>query len=331
MGMAGSTRSRDAVYFAMLALIITLVPIFVESRYYLIVLNIIGLNTIVVVGLNLLIGFAGQISLGHAAFYGLGSYFSGILTVNYGFSHWPAMVVAMVTTGAIAYLIGYPALKLRGHYLVMATLGFGIIINILMGELEHFTGGHDGLIGIPPLSIGGLKFDNDLKNFFLIWTFVFFCMLVARNLLHSRVGRALRAIHGSEVAANSLGVNTASYKVRVFVLSAMFASISGSLYAHYITFISPSTYDFYYSIQVVTMVIVGGMGSLWGSLFGAAVLSFISEALHVAKQYHVIAYGVFLSLILVFLPEGVPVSIHKFYQNKKLKKLMAVENSGMTG
>jgi branched-chain amino acid transport system permease protein len=321
---------RDFLPFGLLLVTIVLVPVFVESKYYLIVLNIIGLNTMVVVGLNLLIGFAGQISLGHAAFYGLGSYFSGILTVNYGFPLWPAMLVGMLATGAIAYLIGYPSLKLRGHYLVMATLGFGIIINILMGELEQFTGGHDGLIGIPPLSIGGLTLDDDLKNFYLIWTFVFFCMLAARNLLHSRVGRALRAIHGSEVAANSLGVNTASYKVKVFVLSAMFASVSGSLYAHYITFISPSTYDFYYSIQVVTMVIVGGMGSLWGSLFGAAVLTFISEALHVAKQYHVIAYGVFLSLALIFLPKGVLVSIYHFYQNRKLQRLTGAENGGLT-
>jgi branched-chain amino acid transport system permease protein len=329
MEMTKVTKYKDLLPFGILAVMIVLVPVFVESKYYLIVLNVIGLNTMVVVGLNLLIGFAGQISLGHAAFYGLGSYFSGILTVKYGFPLWPAMLAGMLTTGGIAYLIGYPSLKLRGHYLVMATLGFGIIVNILMGELDQFTGGHDGLMGIPPLSIGGLVFDTDLKNFYLIWGFVFFSMLAARNLLNSRVGRALRAIHGSEVAANSLGVNTASYKVKVFVLSAMFASVAGSLYAHYITFISPSTYDFYYSIQVVTMVIVGGMGSLWGSLLGAAVLSFISEALHVAKQYHVIAYGVFLSLALIFLPKGVLVSIHHFYQNKKLQRLIAAEGSGI--
>ncbi len=315
-------KQKDNLCFGILAVIIMVIPVFVESKYYFIVLNVIGLNTIVVVGLNLLIGFAGQISLGHAAFYGLGSYFSGTLTVNYGFPLWPAMLSGMLATGAIAYLIGYPSLKLRGHYLVMATLGFGIIINILMGELEQFTGGHDGLMGIPPLAIGGLVFDNDLKNFYLIWSFVFLFMLLARNLINSRVGRALRAIKGSEVAANSLGVNTADYKVKVFVLSAMFASISGSLYAHYITFISPSSYDFYYSIQVVTMVIVGGMGSLWGSLFGAGILTFISEALHIAKQYHVIAYGIFLCLVLVFLPEGILVGIHHFFSKRKTRKLM---------
>jgi branched-chain amino acid transport system permease protein len=315
-------KQKDIYCFAALAIIIVILPVFVESKYYFIVLNVIGLNTIVVVGLNLLIGFAGQISLGHAAFYGLGSYFSGILTVNYGFPLWPAMIVGMLATGMIAYLIGYPSLKLRGHYLVMATLGFGIIVNILMGELEQFTGGHDGLIGIPQLAIGGLTFDNDLKNFYLIWSFVFLSMLAARNLLNSRVGRALRAVHGSETAANSLGINTADYKVKVFVLSAMFASISGSLYAHYITFISPSSYDFYYSIQVVTMVIVGGMGSLWGSLFGAGVLTFISEALHVAKQYHIIAYGIFLCLVLVFLPEGILVGCYHFFLRRKARKLI---------
>jgi branched-chain amino acid transport system permease protein len=321
-------KQKDILGFGALAVIIIVLPLFVESKYYFIVLNVIGLNTIVVVGLNLLIGFAGQISLGHAAFYGLGSYFSGILTVNYGFPLWPAMVVGMMATGAVAYLIGYPSLKLRGHYLVMATLGFGIIINILMGELEQFTGGHDGLMGIPPLAIGGWVFDTDLKNFYLIWSFVFLCMVAARNLLNSRVGRALRAISGSEVAANSLGVNTADYKVKIFVLSAMFASISGSLYAHYITFISPSSYDFYYSIQVVTMVIVGGMGSLWGSLLGAGVLTCISEALHIAKQYHIIAYGVFLCLVLVFLPEGVLMGITNFFVKNKDK--VAYYKNGLT-
>jgi branched-chain amino acid transport system permease protein len=326
--MKALLKKKDFLYFMTLALVIILIPAFMENKYYFIILNVIGLNTIVVVGLNLLIGFAGQISLGHAAFYGLGSYFSGILTVNYGFPLWPAMLVGMLATGGVAYLIGYPSLKLRGHYLVMATLGFSIIVYILMGELEQFTGGHDGLIGIPHLSIGGILFDNDLKNFYLIWTFVFFSIFVSRNLLNSRVGRALRAIHGSEVAANSLGINTASYKVKVFVLSAMYASVSGSLYAHYITFISPSTYDFYYSIQVVTMVIVGGMGSLWGSLLGAAVLTSISEALHIAKQYHIIAYGVFLCLVLIFLPEGILVGIQNYYHKRKVAKLIEAEAKG---
>ncbi|MBW1697540.1 MAG: branched-chain amino acid ABC transporter permease [Deltaproteobacteria bacterium] len=313
-------EKTDRLYFLLLGSAIVMAGVFMESRYYYIVLNVIGLNTIVVVGLNLLIGFAGQISLGHAAFYGLGSYFSGILTVNYGLSPWLAMGIGMIVTAAIACMIGYPSLKLKGHYLVMATLGFSIIVNILMGEMDQFTGGHDGLIGIPPISIGPIVFDDDARNFYLIWTFVFVCMLLARNLLNSRVGRALRAIRGSEAAASSLGVNVSQYKVKVFVLSAVYASVAGSLYAHYITFISPGTYDFYYSIQVVTMVIVGGQGSLWGSLFGTALLTTISEALHVARQYHVIAYGIFLTLVLIFLPEGILVGFGKLYRSCRVNK-----------
>ncbi len=325
----GDFFKRELLPFFILLCFIVLIPIFVRGQYYYIVLNVIGLNTIVVVGLNLLIGYAGQISLGHAAFYGMGAYFSGILTTNYGFPIWAAMIIGMIFTGIIAYLVGYPALKLKGHYLVMATLGFSIIVYILMVELDNITGGPDGLIGIPQVKIGSFIFDTDRKNFCLIWTFVFLCFLLSRNLLQSRVGRALRAIHGSEVAAGALGINTSSYKVKVFVLSAVYASFAGSLYAHYMAFISPRSFDFYYSIEVVTMVIVGGMGSLWGSLFGAGVLTFFSEALHVTERFHVIAYGIVLTLVLVFLPEGIFYGIYNLYQKMRLKRRIIANRSNL--
>jgi branched-chain amino acid transport system permease protein len=313
---------RENLFLIILALLIILIPVVVKNKYYLTVMNVIGLNTIVVVGLNLLIGFAGQISLGHAAFYGMGAYLSAILTTTYHFPPWPTMVIAMLATGVVAYFVGYPSLKLRGHYLVMATLGFSIIVNIFMVELDKITGGPSGFPGIPPLSIGRLTFDNDYKNFYLIWTFTFFSILVSLNLVNSRVGRALKAIHGSEVAANTLGVDTDKYKTKVFVLSAIFASLSGSLYAHYLTFISPRSFDFYYSIQVVTMVIVGGMGSIWGAFFGAGLLTILSEILHVAEKYNIIAYGTLLTLVLVFLPEGFLVGLYSFYQKRKTKTLI---------
>jgi branched-chain amino acid transport system permease protein len=313
---------RENLFLIILALLIILIPLLVKNKYYFIVMNVAGLNTIVVVGLNLLIGFAGQISLGHAAFYGIGAYVSAILTTTYHFPPWAAMAIAMLVTEVIAYLVGYPSLKLRGHYLVMATLGFGIIINIFMVELDKITGGPSGFPGIPNLSIGKLVFNNDFKNFYLIWTFAFSSILVSLNLVNSRVGRALRAIHGSEVAANTLGVDTDKYKTKVFVLSAMFASLAGSLYAHYMTFISPRSFDFYYSIQVVTMVIVGGMGSIWGAFFGAGLLTVLSEILHVAEKYNIIVYGTLLTLVLVFLPEGFLVGLYNFYQRRKIKALI---------
>jgi branched-chain amino acid transport system permease protein len=225
----------------------------------------------------------------------------------------------MLATGVVAYFVGYPSLKLRGHYLVMATLGFSIIINILMVELDTITGGPSGFPGIPNLSIGKLIFDSDKRNFYLIWTLTFFSILVSLNLVNSRVGRALKAIHGSEVAANTLGVDTDKYKTKIFVLSAVFASLAGSLYAHYVTFISPRSFDFYYSIQVVTMVIVGGMGSLWGAFFGAALLTLLSEVLHVAEKYNIVVYGSLLTLVLVFLPEGFLVGLYHFYRRRKMK------------
>jgi len=316
---------RENLFLILLALLIILVPVLVKNKYYFIVMNVIGLNTIVVVGLNLLIGFAGQISLGHAAFYGMGAYLSAILTTTYHFPPWPTMVIAMLVTGVVAYLVGYPSLKLRGHYLVMATLGFSIIVNIFMVELDKITGGPSGFPGIPSLSIGRLTFDNDYKNFCLIWTFAFLSILVSLNLVNSRVGRALKAIHGSEVAANTLGVDTDKYKTKVFVLSAIFASLSGSLYAHYLTFISPRSFDFYYSIQVVTMVIVGGMGSIWGGFFGAGLLTILSEILHVAERYNIIAYGTMLTLVLVFLPEGFLVGLYGLYQKRRTKALIERE------
>jgi branched-chain amino acid transport system permease protein len=315
-------RKRENLFLAIFALLIILIPLLIKNKYYIIVMNVVGLNTIVVVGLNLLIGFAGQISLGHAAFYGMGAYLSAILTTTYHFPPWPTLVIAMLATGVIAYFVGYPSLKLRGHYLVMATLGFGIIVNIFMVELDKITGGPSGFPGIPYLSIGKLTFDNDFKNFYLIWTFAFLSILVSLNLVNSRVGRALKAIHGSEVAANSLGVDTDRYKTKVFVLSAIFASLSGSLYAHYLTFISPRSFDFYYSIQVVTMVIVGGMGSIWGAVLGAGLLTVLSEILHVAEKYNIIAYGAVLTLVLVFLPEGFLVGLYNLYQRRKIRALI---------
>jgi branched-chain amino acid transport system permease protein len=281
-----------------------LAPILIRNNYYLLVLNIAGLNVLVVVGLNLLIGYAGQISLGHAAFFGLGAYISGILTTAYGLPPWPTLALAAVLTGAIAYLIGKPILRLEGHYLVMATLGFGVIFSILIHQMEALTGGPSGLAGIKRLALGSMVLDTDRDNFYLIWGFVLVTLWLAFNLIDSRSGRALAAISGNEIAAGCMGVDTEGYKVMIFVFSAVLASLAGSLYAHYITFISPRTFSFFYSIQVVTMVFVGGCGHLWGACFGAVVLTMLPELLQELKDYSILAYGLILMVVLVFFPEG---------------------------
>ncbi len=311
-------KSRKIASLVVFAAVVVLFPVLVPNPYYINVANIIGLNTIIVVGLNLLIGYAGQISLGHAAFYGLGAYISGILTVTYNVSPWLAMIIAVCATALLALIVGIPTLKLRGHYLVMATLGLNLIVNITIVQWDEVTGGPSGFPGIPNLSIGTWAFDTDQRMYFLIWSVAFASILLALNLVQSRAGRGLRALHGSEIAADSVGVPTKTYKVKTFVLSAIYASLAGSLYAHYLTFISPKTFDIFFSIELVTMVIVGGMGSIWGVLFGTVFLTTLPNVLHFFDEYKDIFYGLILVLILIFLPEGVVVALREKWRTKKL-------------
>jgi branched-chain amino acid transport system permease protein len=295
---------KNKIYLLIFTAIIFTLPAFLQNNYHLMVLNVAALNILVVVGLNLLIGYAGQISLGHAAFFGLGAYISAVLTTTYGFPIWPTLLLAMVITGMVAFAIGIPTLKLEGHYLVMATLGFNVIVYIVMIQLEPVTGGPSGFSGIPRLQAGGFIFDSDRKIYFLLWAVSIGSLLLSLNLIHSRVGRAMAALSQNEIAARCTGIDTERYKVKIFVLSAVLASLAGSLYAHYLTFISPATFSFFYSLQVVTMVLVGGMGSLWGSLFGALLLTLLPEALHAVKEYNVLLYGLILMVALVFFPQG---------------------------
>lgn len=295
---------KNKVSLIIFSLLIFLIPMMVRNNYHLMVLNVAALNILVVIGLNLLMGYAGQISLGQAAFFGLGAYLSAILTVTLGVPIWPTMIMATVVTGMIAYGIGIPTLKLEGHYLVMATLGFNVIIYIIMIQFETVTGGPSGFAGIPRLAIGGFVFDSDRKIYYLLWAMAMGILVLSLNLIHSRVGRAMAALSHNEIAAKCAGINVENYKVKIFVLGAVLASLAGSLYAHYITFISPGTFSFFYSIQVVTMVLIGGIGSLWGSVLGAILLTILPEALHGVKEYNVLVYGLILMLVLVFFPRG---------------------------
>ena len=295
---------QNQIFLLLFSSVVFALPFFLRNNYHLMVLNISALNILVVIGLNLLMGFAGQISLGHAAFFGLGAYLSGILTTTCGFPIWPTVLLAMVLTAGVAFAIGIPTLKLEGHYLVMATLGFNVIVYIVMLQLEPVTGGPSGFSGIPRLELSGFVFDSDRKYYYLLWAVSIGALLLSLNLIHSRVGRAMAALRQNEIAARCAGIDTEAYKVKIFVLSAVMASLAGSLYAHYITFISPGTFSFFYSLQVVTMVLVGGMGSLWGSVLGAFLLTLLPEVLHAVKEYNVLVYGLILMGVLVFFPHG---------------------------
>jgi branched-chain amino acid transport system permease protein len=292
----------------------------------------IGILTIVLVGLNLLMGYAGQISLGQAAFYGIGAYASAIMTtlasrhgVLPGISQswwwpWLAIVVGMVITGGFAYLIGKPILRLRGNYLAMATLGLGIILYILFREGEDFTGGNDGIAGIPRLAIGSFKIWPIQRYYFLVWAAALVVIVIALNIVNSRVGRALRSIHGSEVAANTMGVDTAKYKSQVLVVSAVFASLAGSLYAHFQALIAPTPFGFVASVELVVMSVVGGIASIWGAPFGVTLIYVVREVLRArlhailhgaGGEHEMVVYGIIVVVIMIFMPEGLTAGLVK--------------------
>jgi branched-chain amino acid transport system permease protein len=296
-------ESKRAVFI--LTICLAFFPFFIRSDYYLSITIFMGINAIIVMGLSLLMGYAGQISLGHAAFFGIGAYCSGVLTVKFGFSIVTAFFCGIFLSIVMALAIAIPTLKLKGHYLAVATLGFGEIIYVIFNELLEITGGPSGLSGIPSIRFFGYTFKGGWRYFYLVWTVAILLLIFSLNIIHSRVGRALRAVHGSEVAAQAMGVNVSRFKIQVFVLSAVYASIAGTLYAHFVTFISPSSFGLFVSILLLMMVVIGGGGSIWGALLGAGILTVLPESLRAFKDFDILVYGVILMAILLFMPEGV--------------------------
>ena len=301
--MLARLASSRTAGLAALAAVVALLPLALVNNYFYEVAILVGLNAIVCVGLNLLIGYAGQISLGHAGFFGLGAYGSAILTARYG---WPPISALLATTLAVALLalaVGRPILRLRGHYLAMATLGMGIIISIVIVTEDRLTGGPDGM-SVPPLVLAGLTLAGERVWYWVVGVVLVLSVWLALNLIDSPHGRALRALHGSEVAAEVGGIDSARHKVRVFVISAVYAAIAGSLTAHYAGFITPGKVSFFHSIELVTMVVFGGMASTFGAVVGAAMLTMLPQALTVFKEYEMVVFGAVMMLTMIFMPKG---------------------------
>lgn len=260
-------------------------------------------------------GYAGQVSLGQAGFYGIGAYVSSIASLHGGLPIIISAISGMLVAAIAAVILAVPALRLKGHYLAVATLGFGEIIYIILNEWG--PGGPSGFGDIPHFGFLGYTIDSTRDYFYLIWGLVAVVMFFSMNLIHSRTGRALRAIHDSDLACNAMGLNVVALKIKVFVLSAVYAALAGSLYAHYVTFISPSSFSLFYSILVLMMVIVGGITNLWGAIIGAVVITVLPELLRRFEELDVLVYGLILTLSLMFFRKGlVPILIEKM---KKLR------------
>ncbi len=292
--------------------ILAVLPFVLPNSFYVDLVIRMAINAVIVLGLNLLIGFAGQISLGHAGFLGIGAYASAVLPTHFGWHPLLAMGAGAAVTGALAALVARPIFKLKGHYLAMATLGLGIIINIVLRNEATWTGGPDGM-PVPAMGLFGFELTSDKQWYWVVALLLSVSVWASLNLIDSPFGRALLALHGSEVASQVVGVDVVRYKVAIFVLSAVFASLMGSITAHYVGFVTPNLADFFHSIELVTMVVIGGMASVYGSLVGAVLLTALPQALATFEGWETVAFGSILMVCMIFMPKGlVPTLAAKF-------------------
>jgi len=287
---------------------IIVLPAFFPSAYYYRIGALVFIFALAVVGLNLLMGFAGQVSLGHAGFLGIGAYAVAIGPVHLGAPPWLSLFAGAIISGTVAFVVGRPILRLKGHYLAVATLGFGLLIAIVLTNEANWTGGPDGM-NVPALTLFGWRVHGSAAWYWIAAVTFLGGFLLALNLMDSPTGRALQAIHDSEIAARVLGIDVARKKLAVFVISAIYASVAGSYLALFNGLITPDVAGFLRSIELVAMVVLGGMGSIVGSLVGAAVLVVLPQALTIFQEYEQALLGLIVMIFMIFLRRGMVPSV----------------------
>jgi branched-chain amino acid transport system permease protein len=303
-------RLAESPYTIVLAIavVVTLLPLVLHSSFYLRVATLVFIFSLVVVGLNLLMGFAGQVSLGHAGFFGIGAYAVAVGPASLGVPSWLALPGGALLAGLIAFIIGRPILRLRGHYLAVATLGLGLLVAMVFNNEANWTGGPDGMT-VAHLSLFGWRVHGPLSWYWVAGVSLVIGAWIAVNIIASPTGRALRAIHDSEVAARVLGVDVARYKLVAFVLSAVYAAVAGSYFSLFDGLVTPEAAGFLRSIEFVTMAVLGGLGSIVGSIVGAAMLVVLPQLLTVFQDYEHIVLGLVMIVVMVFLPAGIVPSL----------------------
>jgi len=290
------------------AAIVVVLPLLFPSMYYYRVAALVFIFALAVVGLNLLMGFAGQVSLGHAGFLGIGAYAVAIGPVHFGLPSWLCLLAGAVISGAVAFMVGRPILRLKGHYLAVATLGFGLLVAIVLTNEAGWTGGPDGM-NVPTLALFGWRARGSGTWYWIAGLTFVVGFLLARNLMESPTGRALQAIHDSEIAASVLGIDVASKKLTIFIISAVYASVAGSYLALFNGLVTPDVAGFLRSIELVAMVVLGGMGSIFGSLVGAVVLVVLPQVLTIFHEYEQALLGLIVMVFMIFLRRGIVPSL----------------------
>ena len=286
-----------------IAALIAILPFILPSTFYLRIAALVFIFSIAVLGLNLLMGFAGQVSLGHAGFFGIGAYAVAIGPTHLGIPSWVSLIAGVTIAGALAFLVGRPILRLKGHYLAVATLGMGLLIAMVFTNEARWTGGPDGM-PVPRLQLFDWTARGSITWYWISGVTLVIAALIAVNLIASPTGRALRAIHDSEVASRVLGIDVARYKLLAFVLSAIYAALAGGYLALFDGLVTPATAGFLRSIEFVTMAVLGGLGSILGSIVGAAILTILPQVLTVFHDYEHIALGLIMIVFMIFLRAG---------------------------
>src|SRR5437763_13121672 len=304
--MSGS-RALQAILVVALAAAPLVVP-----QFWITLGNYIGLYSIVTLGLVLLTGVAGQTSFGRAAFVGLGGYTTAYLTTRFGASPWLGLAVGLAITVAVALMLGFITLRMKGHYLPLATIAWGISLYFLFGNLE-FLGGHTGMTGIPALNLFGFELRDERRYFYLIWAIALAALWATHNVLDSRPGRAIRALKSGLAMAEAFGVNAAQLKIVIFIYAALLACISGWLYAHLQRFVNPTPFYINQGIEYLFMAVVGGAGNVWGAVIGATVITLLKEMLQDllpsvlgrSGNFEIVVFGILMIALLQFAREGI--------------------------
>lgn len=322
--------NSNYLYFLLFVAVLAILPMNL-SRFSLYNLNIIAIYAIVAVGLNILTGFTGQVSLCHAAFFAIGGYAYIILMTKFNLNFFLCFLSSGIITSLSGLIVSIPALRLLGIYLAIATMGFGFIVVQLILEMGWLTGGTNG-ISIGPLTIFSFVIDSDRKYFYLIYLVAIIMVIIARNLIHSNTGRSFKALMDSEVSAATSGVHVAKYKIIAFLISSFYAGIAGALYAQYQGFISPENYNISQSIDFIVMIVIGGIGTTYGGIVGAAFVTFLPEVLTTAKSFFPallnekvefmffsIVYGIILLIFILYIPSGIFGGISKYYKSRVLQ------------
>jgi branched-chain amino acid transport system permease protein len=300
---------------AVLAIIIALLPAVLPSAFYVRVAALVYINAIAVLGLNLLMGFAGQVSLGHAGFFAIGAYAVALGPTYLGIPSLLSLLGGVVVSALLALIVGRPILRLRGYYLAIATLGMGLLIAMVITNQADVTGGPNGM-AVPRPVLFGWRLSGAVTWYWISGVTLLIGTWIAINLIASPTGRAIRAIHGSETAARVLGIDAARHKLIVFVLSAIYAALAGAYFALLDGFVTPDTSGFIRSIEFVVMAVLGGLGSIFGSIIGAAILVVLPQALTLFRDYEQIVLGLIMILFMILLPAGIVPALRRRFDGK---------------